>query len=116
MQSEAERLGQMIRKAVETSNWLNRKEPRDVEMIIEMLLDEIRQLQNHLELAYRVSANEVSGAPAGKATPAPTRTTVVRPSIGLGIGLFTKKMQVNFRVIYPSFLSGLLTRFSFLGR
>eukprot|EP01130_Rhizamoeba_saxonica_P002263 TRINITY_DN12103_c0_g1_i1.p1 TRINITY_DN12103_c0_g1~~TRINITY_DN12103_c0_g1_i1.p1 ORF type:complete len:693 (-),score=139.84 TRINITY_DN12103_c0_g1_i1:17-1843(-) len=49
---KSQKIGAMIRTAISTPNWLNRKEPRAVEMIIEMVLDEIRLLETHLSKLF----------------------------------------------------------------
>jgi hypothetical protein len=65
------RIGEMLRKAVETSNWLKRPEPHGVDGAIEMVVQELTSLQKPISVLYdqgprkerkRVLLGSVSGA------------------------------------------------------
>lgn len=83
VQTQGERLGQMIRTSVEASNWLTKKEPRDVEMIVDMIIGEINAIKSHLDLVYQYTTE-------AKGTSSQTGPRTTKPSITI----FSKKQVI----------------------
>lgn len=73
---QGQKLGAMIRKALDTPNWLKRHEPREVELVMELLVDEILTIQRSVSRVYgTLSESERSPRTTGNISDVSTTTT-----------------------------------------
>eukprot|EP01124_Arcella_intermedia_P012875 TRINITY_DN1926_c0_g1_i4.p1 TRINITY_DN1926_c0_g1~~TRINITY_DN1926_c0_g1_i4.p1 ORF type:complete len:735 (-),score=188.80 TRINITY_DN1926_c0_g1_i4:8-1906(-) len=89
---EGEKLGLLLRRYVETTAWLNKREPRYVEMIVDTLVNEITTLKNYLNVAFPITEDPRSTKRQQK-------------------GLFPNKLQLSMRIDFDklSILIAILT-------